>query len=237
MAVTGSLLSTAGQSAGLNSRFQLGECGRLAFKPRLKFSLGGQTKRTGNPSVRAVLTAPEGEANIAATTVILPRSEFIDQSHVNSPCTRVQFAEGDGHGSACPAKSVLGTAIAYSSLLEKPLEGPVYFRSNGGDRQLPDLVADLNGQIHVTLVGFIDSKKVGKETSLVRTRFASVPDAPVSKFVLKLKGGKVGLVQNSANLCKATQKAEVKMTGQNGKTHDFKQPISVSCGGKKKSSK
>jgi hypothetical protein len=157
--------------------------------------------------------------------VILPKSAFIDQGHVSNPCTRVQFA-----ANACPAKSVLGTAVAYTPLLDKPLEGPVYFRSNGGERQLPDIVADLNGQIHVVLVGFIDSKKVGKETSLVRTRFATVPDAPVSKFILRLKGGKRGLIQNSANLCKARQKAEVKLTGQNGKAHDFKQKISVKCG-------
>jgi hypothetical protein len=111
----------------------------------------------------------------------------------------------------------------------------VYFRSNGGARKLPDIVADLNGQIHVVLVGFIDSKKVGKETSLVRTRFASVPDAPVSKFVLSLKGGKRSLIQNSANLCKARPKAEVKMTGQNGRTNDFEQKIAVKCPKAKKS--
>lgn len=222
--VTSTLISDAGQTASPTAPFAAANCERLAFKPTLALQMKGQTKRVGNPALKATLKAPKGQANIASTTVILPKTMFIDQRHVNSPCTRVQFS-----ADACPATSVLGTATAYSPLLDKPLKGPVYFRSNGGERQLPDLVADLNGQIHVVLVGFIGSKKTGKETSLVRTRFASVPDAPVSKFVLQLKGGKQGLLQNSANLCKVRPKAEVKMTGQNGKTSDFKQKIAVSC--------
>jgi hypothetical protein len=228
--ISGSATALTGQIASLIQRFQVGGCSSLGFGPKLALTLKGQTKRTGNPAVNAVLTAPPGQANIANTTVILPKSSFIDQSHVGNPCTRVQFNEN-----ACPAKSVLGTAVAYSPLLEKPLEGPVYFRSNGGERQLPDIVADLNGQIHVVLVGFIDSVKVGKESSRVRTRFASVPDAPVSRFVLKLKGGKRGLIENSENLCKVKPVANVLMTGQNGKPNDFRQKISTSCGtGKKK---
>lgn len=230
--VTSLLTSSSGQTASPKAPFAAANCERLGFKPTLALQMKGQTKRAGNPALTATLKAPPGQANIANTTVILPKTVFIDQRHVSNPCTRVQF-----NANACPAKSVLGTAVAYSPLLDKPLEGPVYFRSNGGERQLPDLVADLNGQIHVVLVGFIDSKKVGKETSLVRTRFASVPDAPVSKFVLKLNGGKRSLIQNSANLCKVQPKAEVKMTGQNGKTNDFEQKIAVSCRKAKKSKK
>jgi hypothetical protein len=228
--VTGTLTSVAGSEASPSDRFQVADCAALAFGPKLALRFKGGLGRTGHPALTATLTQPAGEdANIAATTVILPKSSFIDQAHVSNSCTRVQFAAG-----ACPPKSVLGTAVAYTPLLDRPLEGPDYFRSNGGERQLPDLVADLHGQIHVTLVGFIDSKKVGRETSLVRTRFASVPDAPVSRFVLKLRGGKRGLIQNSADLCRVRPKAEVRMAGQNGKAHDFRTPIKIRCGAKKK---
>ncbi len=228
-AVTSVLTSASGQSASPTAPFAAANCERLGFKPTLALQMSGQTRRAGNPALTATLKAPKGQANIANTTVVLPKTVFIDQSHVGGPCTRVQF-----NADACPASSVLGTATAWSPLLDKPLEGPVYFRSNGGERQLPDIVADLGGQIHVVLVGFIDSKKAGGETSLVRTRFASVPDAPVSKFVLKLKGGKRSLIQNSADLCKAKPSAEVKMRGQNGKTDDFMQKIAVDCGGPKR---
>ena len=221
--VTSTLTSSAGQSANPSSRFQATDCGELGFGPALQISLKGKMNRTGNPALKAVLKAPQGDANIAKTAVTLPPAMFIDNAHINNPCTRVQF-----NANACPAGSVLGKATAYTPLLDQPLSGPVYFRSNGGERELPDLVADLNGQIHVTLVGFIDSKNGG-----VRTRFQNVPDAPVSKFVLSLKGGKKGLIENSENLCSFTPKAKVQMTGQNGKSANSSLKLGTSCGGGK----
>ena len=234
--VLGALTSTLGQVASLTDRFQLGGCGGLAFEPGLTLKLSGRTRRAGNPALKAVLTQPTGQsANVAKVQVMLPRSVFIDQGHVGNPCTRVQFGEGAGNGSACPPKSILGKATAYSPLLAEPLTGYVYFRSNGGERKLPDLVASLGGQIHLNLVGFIDSvHKKGVEGSRVRTTFASVPDAPVSRFVLELQGGKKGLLVNSTNLCRSTNKATVKMDGQNGKVHDFETVVKPSCGSKSK---
>jgi hypothetical protein len=218
--VTSVLTSTSGQTATPSAGFKATECGELGFGPSLKISLKGKMKRTGNPALTATLKAPKGDANLAKTTVILPGSEFIDNAHINNPCTRVQF-----NANACPASSILGTATATSPLIDQPLTGPVYFRSNGGERELPDLVADLNGPIHVTVVGFIDSVK-----GRVRTRFANIPDAPVSKFVLKMKGGKKGLLANSRDLCSFTPKAKVQMTGQNGKTANSNLKLGTSCG-------
>jgi hypothetical protein len=230
MAVTGSLLSATGALAPLVNRFQVGECGRLKFKPKLTIKLKGKTKRTGNPALTAVLKAPPGQANIKKTTVILPKTQFIDNAHISNPCTRVQFDAG-----ACPASSILGRARAFTPLLDSPLEGPVYFRSNGGARKLPDMVVDLKGQIHVTVVGFIDSVSVkGTESSRVRTRFTTVPDAPVSKFVLSLKGGRKGLIENSVDLCRTgIGTATVQMSAHNAATRAFEQRVGTSCGGRR----
>ncbi|HSS42278.1 MAG TPA: hypothetical protein VLK37_06960 [Solirubrobacterales bacterium] len=223
--VTSTLTSATGQTATPSTPFSASGCKELGFGPSLKISLKGKMKRTGNPALTAVLEAPKGDANLAKTTVILPKSEFIDNEHINNPCTRVQF-----NADACPASSILGTATATSPLLDKPVSGPVYFRSNGGERELPDLVADLNGPIHVTVVGFIDSVK-----GSVRTRFANIPDAPVSKFTLKMKGGAKGLLANSRNLCSFTPRAKVQMTGQNGKTANSSLKLATSCGKAKRS--
>jgi hypothetical protein len=215
-----------GAGASPSTHFQVGDCGALGFKPSLKLSLSGETKRSGNPALKAVLTAPPGQANIAATTVVLPTSEFIDNAHINNPCTRVQFA-----ANACPAKSILGTATAYTPLLDQPLTGPVYFRSNGGERDLPDIVADLGGQIHVTLVGFLDSVPIeGTEKARVRTRFLNIPDAPVSRFVLSMQGGKKGLLENSRNLCKSVSKATVRFDAQNATRTELRPVLRNSCG-------
>jgi hypothetical protein len=237
--IQGSATSTIGAVAPLAERFQVGACGALGFKPQLKLSLKGATKRAGVPALKAVLTYPKGSyANVASVSTVLPKSEFIDNAHIGNTCTRVQFNAGAGHGAQCPKKSVLGKATAWSPLLDKPLEGTVYLRSNGGERELPDIVAALHGQIDVTLVGFVDS--VGKkhsEVSRIRTRFMNVPDAPVSRFVLQLAGANKGILQNSANLCKVKNIAQVKATAQNGKTYDTEPAVANECGKKHKKHK
>jgi hypothetical protein len=225
MAVSGEEISTTGQAAPLRNRFQVGGCRGLGYSPKLSLSMKGATRRSGHPALKAVLTQPAGQANSRRVSVILPPTEFIDQAHISNPCTRAQFSEGK-----CPPSSVLGSARVFTPLLEKPLEGPVYFRSNGGERALPDVVADLRGQIHVVLVGFVDSvHRKGSESSRVRTTFAAVPDAPVSKAIFQLKGGKKGLLVNSANICKVPNAAAVEMTAQSGRTNDTSQRIATGC--------
>jgi hypothetical protein len=213
------LFGSEGSSASPTSRYQASNCDKLGFKPKLKIALKGGTKRTQHPELRSVLTPRKGDANIGKASVTLPPTIFIDNAHISNPCTRVQFNEN-----ACPKGSVLGKARAFTPLLDKPLEGPVIFRSNGGDRELPDIVADLKGQFHIVVVGWVDS--VGGRT---RTRFVSVPDAPVSKFVLNLKGGKQGLLQNSASLCTKKRHVSLRLTGQNGKRYDSSPVVGTSC--------
>ena len=216
-AITGGALSALGQSASLSTPFQVGGCNALGFKPKLAISLRGGTKRAEYPALRATLRPRPGDANIAKAVVTLPHSEFLAQNHIGTICTRVQFA-----ANVCPKRSIYGRATAVSPLLDKPLSGPVYLRSS--NHKLPDLVADLNGQIRVTLAGRIDSVNGG-----LRTSFEMVPDAPVSKFVLQMQGGKKSLLENSRDLCRATNKATVQLDGQNGKIWDSKPTVTNGC--------
>jgi hypothetical protein len=233
MAIGGEAISPVPESAALGRHFQVSGCEGLGFSPKLSLKLSGGRRRTQHPALRGSLTMPGGGANIKRFSFALPASEFIDQFHISNPCTRPQFAAG-----ACPPKSVLGRVQVFTPLLDKPLEGPVYFRSNGGERTLPDVVADLHGQIHLVSVGFVDSiHHKGSERSRIRTTFATVPDAPVEKILFQLKGGKKkGLLVNSQNLCapRLNQRAIVNMTGQNAKTHDFDTVVSTGCKGKGK---
>jgi hypothetical protein len=223
--IKATVTASNGAVAEPKDAFQVTNCAKLGYSPKLKLTLKGSTKRSGNPAVKAVLTQPANQANTAGATVILPSSEFIDQSHINNPCTRVQFNEG-----ACPASSILGTVRAISPLLDQPLEGPVYFRSNGGERELPDIVLDLHGQIHIILVGFIDSvQKKGTEISRVRTRFQNVPDAPVTKFSISFYGGKRSLIENHVNLCHGVHRAKLVFKAQSGKVSKQSPVIGTSC--------
>jgi hypothetical protein len=138
MTVAGASISTTGQAAPLSARFQASGCSGLRFSPELSLSLKGGTTRAKDPALTAVLHQSAGQANISRVSVVLPKSEFIDNRHIGDVCTRPQFAAG-----SCPPKSVLGTATAYTPLLEKPLTGKVYFRANGGERELPCAVRSL----------------------------------------------------------------------------------------------
>jgi hypothetical protein len=219
----------------VSSPFQAADCAALGFKPNLKLFLRGGTKRNQDPALRAVLTARKGDANIDRSEVVLPHSEFLEQGHIGTTCTRVQFNAGAGNGAGCPAASIYGRARAVTPILSQPLEGPVYLRSNGGERQLPDLVAALHGEeINIDLVGYIDSVSRrngrGEVTSRIRNRFMTVPDAPVTKFVLEMKGGKKGLLVNSTNICVGKHRAEVAFGAQNGRERDFHPALKAECG-------
>ena len=204
-------------SFNVSDAFQAKNCDKLGFKPKLKIRLFGKTKRAKHPKLRAILTARPDDANIARASVALPHALFLDQASLGSVCTRVQFAAGQ-----CPKKSIYGYARAFTPLLGKPVEGPVYLRSS--NNTLPDMVAHLQGQVDIDLVGRIDSFKGG-----IRTTFDRVPDVPVTKFVMTLPGGKKGLLVNSRSLCAKPVKAIIRIKGQNGKKANSKPKLRTPC--------
>jgi hypothetical protein len=222
--VDGTIAAANGAGAAVSDRFQATDCAALGFKPGLSLKLTGPTGRAAHPKLRATLRMPKGGANIARASVALPGSEFLDQAHIRTICTRVQYAAGAGGGEACPPGSVYGHATAYTPLLDQPLRGPVFLRSS--NHNLPDLVASLDGAIHVDLDGRIDTDR----RHGIRTTFEAVPDAPVSKFVLTMKGGDKGLLQNSENLCEGTHRATVRFGAQNGRSRAFAPQLKAECG-------
>lgn len=220
-AVTSTLTSAQGAKASPSSRFQVAGCDKLGFKPKLSLKLKGGTKRSAHPALTAVLKARKGDANLGRVQVALPHSEFLAQGHIRTICTRVQFA-----ADACPAGSIYGKVTATSPILGYPLYGNVYLRSS--DNPLPDMVLALRGPasqpIEIDAVGRIDSINGG-----IRTTFGTVPDAPLTKVVLRLPGGKKSLLENSRNLCRAPSKASVQMDAHNGKVYDFAAPLKAKC--------
>ncbi len=207
----------------VSAPFQATECNKLAFKPKLFTRLFGPTKRAKNPRIRAILEARNGDANVARAALTLPRSLFLDQSHIKTICTRPQLASF-----TCPKGAIYGQAEAKSPLLDKKLKGPVYLVAS--DDKLPNLVADLRGQVRIQLRGVISSKRGG-----LKTVFPETPDVPVKKFILNMKGGKKSLIVNSQNLCAKKQKAVLNLKGQNGKkVKNNKHKLRISNCGKKK---
>ena len=224
LAVKGLLTSTLNQTASLSSGFQLGECGRLGFKPKMTLKLRGATKRGGHPALTVSLMPRPGDANIASLSLALPRSEFLENKHIRTICTRVQFA-----ADACPAAAIYGKATVESPLLDYALAGHVYLRSS--DNLLPDVVPDLRGPayqpIKLETAGRTDSIRGG-----IRTTIDFVPDAPFSKAVVALQGGGKGLLVNSRDICARTYRAAVKYTAHNGATYVDHPKLRAQCGRK-----
>ncbi len=206
----------------LSSRYQAAGCASLGFKPKLALKLKGGTKRGKFPALNATYTPRPGDANLSRLALLFPHSEFIEQGHFGTICTRVQFAAGAGNGEQCPPASVYGQVTAYSPLLAEPLSGPVYLRSSS--HNLPDAVFALHGLVDIDVVVRIDSKGGG-----LRATVEGAPDAPVSKAIVEMQGGRKGLFINSTNLCKGTHKAQANLVAQNGKTYESKPALRAKC--------
>ncbi len=207
------------------SRFQVSNCSAFGFAPRLGFRLKGGTERGDHPSLRANLRPRRGDANIARATVTLPPSQFLEQDHIDTVCTRRQFDAEN-----CPPGSRYGQATAVTPLLAAPLRGPVYLRSSANT--LPDLVVPLRGNgIAIDVVGRIDSHRGG-----IRASFDVVPDAPVTRFALTLKGGRRSILVNAEDLCARPQRqrALVRFVGHHNRGAISRPLLRADCGGRKR---
>lgn len=205
-------------------RFQIGECAALGFKPKISLRLKGGMKRTGHPALTTIIRPRLGDANMASIAVTLPPSELLDQANIDAVCTRVQWA-----AETCPAGSIYGTVSATTPLLDSPLSGNVYLRSSS--HGLPDLVTDLRGPanqpIRLEAAGRTDT--VGIQ---LRNTFDFIPDAPLSRVVLHLKGGKGGLIENNTNVCAQVDRATVLFGAHNGRRYGVNPKVVTGCGGK-----
>ena len=190
--------------------FQMLNCGTLDYRPKLGLKLRGGVRRGDYPSLQAVVQGRPGDANLKDFNVTMPHSLFLAQNHIRGICTMVQF-----EAQQCPASSVYGRATAFTPLFDEPLRGAVYLRSS--KNRLPDLVASLySGAVHIVVEG-----RIGPAHGGIKTEFTDLPDAPLTRFVMVLRGGRHGLLENSANVCKVPPFATVRAIGQNNRGAAF----------------
>ena len=214
--ITAEVGSFEGAAATVGNRFQAAGCAKLGFKPKFRARILDRgrrsTLRSWHPRTRFTVVPQPGDANIGGARVALPSSTILDQGNLGTTCTRAQMAERN-----CPAKSLVGYARAWSPILHRPIEGPVYLAANGGARPLPDLAAVLDGEVRIVLQGEVSTLRTGGNARLQNT-FRVVPDAPVSRFVLTMRGGKnTGLLVNSTDLCRSRERGVAVFRGQNGR--------------------
>lgn len=228
MRVGGVIESNEASAASVGTRFQVGDCAALRYRPRMTLKVGarGKLTRGRRTPLDVTLQMTPGQANNRSVTVTLPKTinARLDVVNRRRACTFEQF-----RADRCP--QMVGTASAVTPLLRDPLRGPAYFVYNP-DRRLPDLVVRLKGQVAFDLVG-----KVAITRDLrLRTSFDTVPDVPITSFRLVLaSGARNGPVGLTANVCqrdvRRQLRADLALTAQSNRKIARQQSIAVvGCG-------
>lgn len=184
------LTSDLGATASVSAPFAATGCGGLAYSPRLRMALTGETRRNGHPAVTSRLTVAAGQANTQQVSLLLPDGMAPDSERLRNACPLATAIEGK-----CPAAARIGDASADTPALADELRGPVYFVMAPG-APLPQLLIRLGGPAQIDLLG-----KVSFEKGRSLVTFAGMPDVPLERFELSLAGGRRGVLTSSRDLC------------------------------------
>lgn len=206
MDITGEVKSAEGASSPVSETFQVTNCEHLKFEPKVSVSTSGKTSKQDGASLTykiAYPKVPQGtDADIRYVKVSLPSELPSRLTTLQKACTQKVF---QANPAGCPKESVIGHAKAIVPNIPVPLEGPVYFVSNGGEA-FPNLVMVLQGYgVTIQLVGDTLIKN-----GVTSTTFNTVPDNPVTSFEINLPEGKFSALAANGNLCKPTVTKTVK---------------------------
>jgi hypothetical protein len=213
--VSGALPSGApGSSASVSSPFAASGCANLPFNPSFKASTKASAKVNGRGAPLTVQVAQRsGEANIRSVHVVLPKQLPSRLSTLHQACLEATF---DANPASCPAGSVVGSAVAHTPILPVALEGPAYFVSHGSAK-FPELIVVLQG--YGTTIELAGETFISKQ-GITSSTFATVPDAPISSFELRLpersNSALAALRTLKKGLCGQKLNMPLTIFGQNG---------------------
>jgi hypothetical protein len=217
LATETTLTSTFGATQKLSSPFQVGNCNKLAFKPKFGSTTSAKTSKANGASLETTINMPAGNANIKSVLVQLPKQLPSRLTTLQKACPEKTFANNYNE---CPPGSFVGGARANTPTLPGKLSGPAILVSHGG-QAFPDLdlVMNANG-VRVILVGNTNIKN-----GITTTNFATPPDVPVSSITVNLPVGAHSALTANGNLCANKLVMPTTMVGQNGTT--FKQNTTI----------
>jgi hemolysin type calcium-binding protein len=176
-------------------------CGPQKFAPHLGVTID-MTKdaaHVAHPDLITEVTQGVDEANQKRVEAIMPKTLQPNNAALVNQCPLASF-----QASSCPQNTQVGSAVARTPLLSKPLEGPVYLIANPGF--LPRIGLDLKGPLPTKLLGNVAPTpdfrldNVFGEIPLGSTQ-PELPDVPLSQFRLTFSGGKDGLITAPKAVC------------------------------------
>ncbi|MDO9407395.1 hypothetical protein [Patulibacter sp.] len=224
--VTSTLTGAGGATSVKAPGLTFSGCKDLPFRPKITVGLSNRTqvKKGRNPRLTAKITQFESEAGIRSAQVALPKTLALAASNAQALCAKAAAAKN-----ACPKASIVGSASATTTILDRPLNGPVYFvkgeRTTAAGKvvaTLPTLHVQLRGQASIDL----DATTAVNHGRLVTT-FASIPDQPLRSFTLNVDGGKHGIIALTRDLCTKGPKprASARFAAHSGKKAPTRAPV------------
>jgi hypothetical protein len=221
LAIHGTLTAVDGAVQEADAPFQATGCADLPFTPSLSAVADGRTSLKQGAGLRVTLKQPRGQANVRSVSVRLPKRLNSRGTTVSGACLDTTFKAG----LAGCASSLVGKVHAETPLLTAPLDGPVYLVGHSG--ALPTLEALMQGQgLNIDLSGTIKLDPAG-----LTSTFESVPDVPITSFVLDLPRGPHSALAASRGICGGALTMATTIVGQNGARIQRATPIKVTgCG-------
>lgn len=198
LSISSTLSSNLAQFSTVSSRFQAADCANLKFTPTITATTAGQASRANGASLTVKIAYPKGaigtQSWVNEAKLQFPKQLPAELKTIQKACLAATF---EGNRAACPPQSIIGHAVVHTPILPVPLEGPVYFVSNGGAK-FPDAVLLLDGDgVHIELHGETFITRSGVTTATFRntpdvpfeTLEVTVPSGPFSEFGANLPGG------------------------------------------------
>ena len=199
-------MAEADPAATGSTSYESTNCKKQPYAPNASLDINGNGQeliKDSQPTVKAVITQTQAEANNKRAAVLLPASIGISLDQLKETCRPLDFPEGK-----CPANSQVGTATAVSPLLDSDLTGAVYLVANNG---FPKLGVDLKGALPLKLLG-----SSGIREGRLDNVFEGLPDLPLSKFELTFPGGPEGLLTIVGDACAESSTFNADFTSQAG---------------------
>ena len=208
MAVSGEEPSTAGNTASLSDRFQAGGCATLPFKPGFSVSTSAKATRGDGTSVTFKISYPSSalgkEAWLSAAKFEFPKQLPARLSTIQKACPAGTF---DANPASCGVGSRIGSAVVRTQLLPVPLEGPVYFVSNG-NQKFPEAVIVLQGD-GVT-VDLHSETFINEQTGVTSATLPAIPGVPFEEATVTLPSGQYSEFTANTGLCGTNKTVMVK---------------------------
>jgi len=215
----GTATSSQSTTVAIQSRFQVGSCQSLKFKPDFKVSTSGKTSKKNGASLTAKILYPPtpsaynlatAYAGVQSVKVDLPKQLPSRLSTLQKACVAAVF---EANPAGCPPGSIVGHARIITPELPTPRTGPAYFVSHGGEA-FPNLTIVLQGDgVTIELIGNTFIKH-----GITSNTFKSTPDAPFSLFELTLPQGPGSALAANGNLCKTKLTMPTIFNAQNNQT-------------------